>query len=91
MKTAEEILKSHIGIKNNWEYAHIECMKEYAAQYIDLAAKRAKVSMVHQLKEHSDDDHTAFSIEVDRGYEDYIPVDFSVNEQSILEIKKELK
>lgn len=66
-------------------------LKKYAAQFIDLAAEQAKVRMTNLDKNYSEDDHTSFSIEVDKGYEDYIPVEFTVDNESILNIKEQIK
>lgn len=59
MKTAEEVLKAHIvSPEGGWEPtdhdAVIEAMKEYAKQFIDLAAQEARAFVTY---DHRDNTH----------------------------------
>jgi|694.fasta_scaffold00478_69 hypothetical protein len=94
--TADKILKNHLEID---EYNHIiwrkgvveQAMKEYAKEMIKLD----RLNVVENVKIRKDyldpvDDDKVKSTEYrnhffeDIGYEDYIPVDFTINRDSIL-------
>lgn len=91
--TAEKVLKKEgFDLSLSVTYAGIDrikdAMKRYAQLHVEAALKAASEKAMIDRKPtgegKSSEEHTSTYFEGDLGYEDYIPVEYTINKESIL-------
>lgn len=98
MKTIDEIINnvgvftSNVSGLNTYTKENVRlAMLEYGKEVLQLAAKKALIIRNPTGKGQSSETDTCSSFEGDLGYEDYIPVEYSIHKDSILNLINELK
>jgi hypothetical protein len=84
--TAKEFIKNYL--KYNPDCKYDDVMIEFAKFHVEAALKKAcEKSMINRKPTgdgQSSEEYTSNSFEGDLGYEDYIPVNYTINQESIL-------